>query len=421
VGRETTLKHAVLFRKKLTYSKLNVNPNVIMLSIILLFALRITLLSGTEITLVKTFETWNANIIKSTDPAGITYHPQSGHLFISDSEIDEITSIWNCENIFEINLAGNQVFNTFDSYNPGGLPCPPTTNGTNREPTGITFSEFDGYFYVSDDGEHAIMRYDDTFGAPLAILRVTDADFEGITCDPSTGFLYVVSGEGQDEVNVYSSDLVFLYQFSVAAFTTDPEGIAYSSQLKHLFLLSRRNGRKIYEVTLDGNLVASYDISHFLPAPIDPQGLTFAPSSDPNDDPNNLNIYIVDGQIDNSPIPENDRDGLIYEAKIDSTTLKVESNSIPFEFSLSQNYPNPFNPETLIRFQMPEAAYVVMSIYNVHGQEIRGLLDGPFIVGSHSVHWDGKDNHANHVPSGVYFYQLQASKFYQVKKMILLK
>ena len=188
---------------------------------------------------------------------------------------DEITTIWNCENIFEINLTGNQVFNTFDSYNPRGLPCPPTTNGTNREPTGITFNEFDGYFYVSDDGEHAIMRYNDTFGAPLAILRLTDADFEGITCNPSTGFLYVVSGEGQDEVNVYSSDLEFLYQFSVAAITTDPEGIAYSSQLNHLFLLSHRNGRKICEVTLDGNLVASYDISHFLPAPIDPQGLTF--------------------------------------------------------------------------------------------------------------------------------------------------
>jgi hypothetical protein len=400
----------------------------ILLSLVLLIALKIELLNAGGISLVRTFETWNAGIIKSTDPAGIVYHPPSGHLFISDSEINEIAAIWNCENIFEINLAGDQVFDTFDSYNPGGQSCPPTTNSNNREPTGITFNEFDGFFYVSDDGEHSIMSYDNTFGASLVSVVVPGADFEGITSDPSTGYLYTVIGmeginkDGVSRVLVYNSNLDFLNEFSVEEIATDPEGIAFSFQLNHLFILSGCD-KKIFEFTLDGNLVKDYDICNFLPTPDDPQGLTFAPSSDPNDDPSNYNLYIVDGQKDNNPNPENDRDGLIYEATIDPINLQVrtETYSIPTIFGLSQNYPNPFNPETQFRFQLPVVTHVDMRIYNVHGQEILRLLSGTYATGTYIVSWDGKDDHGNLVPSGVHFYQLQAGEFFQVKKMNLLK
>ena len=66
-----------------------------------------------DATLVRTFETWNGGIINSSDPAGLAYNPQTGNLMISDSEINEIEGVWNCENIFEVSLAGNQVFNTW--------------------------------------------------------------------------------------------------------------------------------------------------------------------------------------------------------------------------------------------------------------------------------------------------------------------
>jgi len=386
------------------------------------------LLFGGEINLIRSFETWNGGIIKSTDPAGISYHAPSGHLFISDSEINEILTIWNCENIFEISLTGDQVFNTFDSYNPGGQPCPPTTNSNNREPTGITFNEFDGFFYVSDDGEHAIMRYDHTFGASLASVVVPGADFEGITSDPSTGFLYSVVGvdginnDGFSRVLVYDSNLNFLNELSVTEIATDPEGIAYSSKLNHLFLLSGKD-KKIYECTLDGTLVTDYDIRNFFPSPDDPQGLTFAPSSDPNDDPTNYNLYIVDGQKDNNPDPENDRDGLVYEATIDPINLRAvtETRSIPNMFSLSQNYPNPFNPETQFRFQLPKATHIQMKIYNINGQEIRRLLSENYAAGTYTVSWDGKDDHGDPLPSGIYFCQLRAGEFFQVKEMNLLR
>jgi cytoskeletal protein CcmA (bactofilin family) len=534
------------------------------------------------------------------------------------------------------------------------------------------------------------MRYDATFGEAIAAKFVQGADLEGITSDPTTGYLYIVVGvdgigdDGISRVLVYNSNLDSLSGFRVDDRVRDPEGIAYNKQLNHLFLVSQSDQR-IFEYTLTGEFVTDYDISGLNPTPIDPQGLTFAPSSDLNDNPGNFNLYIVDGQLDNGPYPD-ERDGIIYEVEIfpfdflankkfktdkhgnsqgtvhsndkiefkkglpstytgnlnalkdikiedkntingnvtaggkleiksgatvngatfgnaavstvrlpdvyfeaggadvklnddeirsldpgsygkveagkrstlelrsgeyffkkldlkDDATLsadvtdgvtyrevvinvvdevnfhkrarvditpfgesgsryltlrqvkdkemtfdddsrfwgsiiaplakiKLEKNaefkgsivageievkenatlkshsanlsltkplasqtepnsesktevdvtfSIPSGFSLSQNYPNPFNPETQIRFQLPTATHVVMRIYNVRGQEIRRLLDSPYAAGTHIISWDGKDDYGNPVSTGIYFYQLKAGEFFQVKKMNLLK
>ena len=264
---------------------------------------------------IRTFETWNSQVIKSTDPAGITYHPPTGHLFIVDSEINEITSIWECANVFEIDLLGTQVFNVFDSYINRGLPCPARAG---REPTGITYSEYDGYFYITNDDRARVLRYsyEDGFGEAIAAAHISDADFEGIAADPSTGFLYVAVGIGSDSrVVIFDAELEFVSEFLVSDHVTDPEGIALNPDSKHLFIISAAES-KIYEYTLDGVFVSEYDISGLRPEPDEPQGLTFAPSSDPNDDPNKLSLYIADGQRDNSPDEDLDRDGIIYEIEI---------------------------------------------------------------------------------------------------------
>jgi len=209
----------------------------------LLAAMSATWVNAGEITLVRSFETWLASprIIASTDPAGITYHP-SGHLFISDSEINELSPIWNCENIFEGSLLGDQKFNTYDAFGPNGAPCPPTSNFMAREPTGITYNWFDGFFYISDDNEGAIFRYNSNFGAPLASTYIhSGRDAEGITSASCTGYLYVVVGDDDSKslsnasarILVYNSNFprspVFVYDFEVDDRITDPEGIAYSS------------------------------------------------------------------------------------------------------------------------------------------------------------------------------------------------
>ena len=110
------------------------------------------------------------------------------------------------------------------------------------------------------------------------------------------------------------------------------------------------------------------------------------------------------------------------ESALSKRTVSGEHEpNLPESYALHQNYPNPFNPETEIRFQIPEANYVVVRIFNTLGQEIRTLVDGEVQAGHHSVRWDSKDNNGNLISSGVYFYQLQSGNFSQTKKMILLR
>ena len=96
-------------------------------------------------------------------------------------------------------------------------------------------------------------------------------------------------------------------------------------------------------------------------------------------------------------------------------------SSIPEEFSLGQNYPNPFNPITKMEYSLPQRSKVVISIYNVLGQEIKSLINKEQDYGYHSVTWDGTDRLGKSVASGVYFTQMRSGGFSQSKKMLLLK
>lgn len=98
-----------------------------------------------------------------------------------------------------------------------------------------------------------------------------------------------------------------------------------------------------------------------------------------------------------------------------------ENPVLPTEISLSQNYPNPFNPTTDIAYALPDARQVKLTIYNVLGQSVRNLVSGVQEAGYHKVTWNGSDNAGNPVPSGVYFYRLDAGSFSQSMKMVMLK
>jgi hypothetical protein len=98
------------------------------------------------------------------------------------------------------------------------------------------------------------------------------------------------------------------------------------------------------------------------------------------------------------------------------------SSTLPSAYSLSQNYPNPFNPETEIRFALPQGAYVRLEVFNLLGQKVATLADGPQEVGGEfSVRWNGTSDAGLSLASGIYFYRLQAGEFSDTKKMIYLK
>ncbi len=89
---------------------------------------------------------------------------------------------------------------------------------------------------------------------------------------------------------------------------------------------------------------------------------------------------------------------------------------IPETFSMSQNYPNPFNPSTNIDFSLPSAMHVKLTIYDQLGRRMATLVDRYLEAGYYNETFD-----ASHLPSGVYFYRLEAGGMSEVKKMIYLQ
>jgi len=97
----------------------------------------------------------------------------------------------------------------------------------------------------------------------------------------------------------------------------------------------------------------------------------------------------------------------------DEVSVKV---TLPREFALLQNYPNPFNPKTVIQYSIPEFSFVRLDIFNSIGEEIKTLAYGMKNPGSYEIDFNASD-----LPSGVYFYKLQAGGNIETKKMILIK
>lgn len=96
--------------------------------------------------------------------------------------------------------------------------------------------------------------------------------------------------------------------------------------------------------------------------------------------------------------------------------IKVKIAEIPNKFTLMQNYPNPFNPSTIIKFGLAENVKVSLKVYNQIGQLVTELLSKELESGYHQVVFD-----ATNYASGIYFYEINAGSFREVKKMLLIK
>jgi hypothetical protein len=96
------------------------------------------------------------------------------------------------------------------------------------------------------------------------------------------------------------------------------------------------------------------------------------------------------------------------------------SQSGESQFELA-NYPNPFNPTTEISFNLPVMSNVRLDVYNIVGQKVTTLVDGPMQPGPHSVTWNGMSDSGEPIASGMYFYRLEAGNYSESRKMLLLK
>ncbi len=88
----------------------------------------------------------------------------------------------------------------------------------------------------------------------------------------------------------------------------------------------------------------------------------------------------------------------------------------PIKYDLDQNYPNPFNPSTTISFSLPKTGLVLLTVYNLLGNQVANLVNAALPAGKHSVQWFPEG-----VPSGVYYYRVESGGFVQTKKMLLAR
>ena len=105
--------------------------------------------------------------------------------------------------------------------------------------------------------------------------------------------------------------------------------------------------------------------------------------------------------------------------KIDVTTLtgvNEQAATRPTALQLYQNYPNPFNPTTTIRFALHTSAHATLKIFDMLGKEVASVLDERLESGEYSRTFD-----ATNLPTGVYFYRLEAGSVSQVRRMTILK
>lgn len=104
-----------------------------------------------------------------------------------------------------------------------------------------------------------------------------------------------------------------------------------------------------------------------------------------------------------------------------NSDLSNDDPAVPQEYVLYQNYPNPFNPETTIRYDLPEYAWVSIRIYDSLGREIRTLVNGVENPGHKKVIWDSENNLEEPAAAGLYLYTIQVGGFIQTRKMVLIR
>jgi len=108
--------------------------------------------------------------------------------------------------------------------------------------------------------------------------------------------------------------------------------------------------------------------------------------------------------------------GLKFFGWDNSTSIETVQSETGKGNNLGQNYPNPFHSSTTISYYLPKQLNVTLTVSTMTGRKIVSLVQEQQGSGMNQVTWD-----ASTVPSGIYFYRLQAGDYIETKKMILLK
>ncbi len=180
-------------------------------------------------------------------------------------------------------------------------------------------------------------------------------------------------------------------------------------------LIAEAQSGRIFEVTTEGEIVWQYVNPVTNEGPM-MQGDSIPPS--PTSRPEWLANSVFRAYRYAVDYPAFDGKDLSPKGTIelDRPIANEGEGGVPSGFVLSQNYPNPFNPSTAVTFRVPRLSDVTLRVYNMLGQRVKTLVDRRYGRGTFVVHFD-----AAGLPSGVYFYRLEAGDFTATKKMLLIR
>jgi sugar lactone lactonase YvrE len=249
---------------------------------------------------------------RSPDPMGLTYNPKTRKLLISDSEVDEIPSLWKGKNLFVAKRGGRLLATgTFKKFT--------------HEPEDLAWDGKDQALFVTDDDLDRVFRVgrgkdkklgtrDDVVITVLHTHRFGSFDPEGLAWRGGRKPMLIVSDStnrrvykiqrGRDRRFGTRDDIVKSFGTHKYGFTT-AEDVAVSG--KHLFIVSSRQ-TFILETTLKGGLVKKIDISGL--GIKSASGITFAPGTDGG----RSRLYLTASGVDNNVDP-NENDGRLFELK----------------------------------------------------------------------------------------------------------
>ncbi len=247
-------------------------------------------------------------------------------------------------------------------------------------------------YNISDD-ILTVSTVQDLYGVETVVVTATDGEFSisetftvtitHINEPPSTFTLL----QPEDDETLTIKDINFLWNAS-----SDSEG----DTLTYTF--------KMYATNWDWETTIINGIDTSLTLKIDP----WAPELIP--DTYQWTVLVSDGI---TQVSSSDSFRLVLR---DVNSINDDYDQIPKEFSLNQNYPNPFNPTTTIEFALPHSEFTTLKVFNILGKEVKTLVSKNLIQGNHTYHFDGMN-----LASGIYYYQIIAGEYREMKKMVLMK
>ena len=337
--------------------------------------------------------------------------------FISGYENKEIGNVNSCAvtslysaTVYYYRVRASNTFGTSASSNIVSVETSAVTAPTAHEPTNVSTNSFTALWNYSKtaSGFYLDVSTDPDFTSFLDGYQSKDVGnvykHTITSLTPCTKYYYRVRATNAGGTSNYSN-VITVNTLLEAPVATEASGISSSAFTANW---NASSGASNYWLDVStaadfSSLLASYD----------------------NKQAGNVTSYIVTGLSAGTTYyyricSSNDTGSSPYSNVITVSTgitgISDEKSALPATYELYQNYPNPFNPSTIIKYQLPESAYVTIKIYDILGSEICALVNEEKSAGVHQVKFSSRN-----MTSGMYICRILAGNYTQTIKMILMK